>query len=166
MAVPFNVPKLSFKSSLYFLGIHETIKCFYRRSNISDFQLFRPEHYWRDIICQNACLVHQNWYRMILYCLICCFVARWLQRKIITRVSGLWNVFLQWRLPSWPYETTRKHFIALELCSTEELNVNRCCIVAFPPSHLSPRKNGYIVAPPPPPEKLLYSRSSPTEIWL
>jgi hypothetical protein len=25
----------------------------------------------------------------------------------------------------------------------------RCCIVAFPPSHLSPRKNGYIVAFPP-----------------
>jgi hypothetical protein len=42
--------------------------------------------------------------------------------------------------------------------------VCRCCIVAFPPSHLLPRKNGYIIAFPP--EKWLYSRSSPTEIWL
>jgi hypothetical protein len=35
-------------------------------SNISDlhfldFQLFRPEHYWRDLISRNAHLVHQNW---------------------------------------------------------------------------------------------------------
>jgi hypothetical protein len=24
--------------------------------------IFRPEHHWRDIICRNAQLVHQNWY--------------------------------------------------------------------------------------------------------
>jgi hypothetical protein len=30
----------------------------------SDFQPFRPEHHWRDLICRNAYLVHQNWYRI------------------------------------------------------------------------------------------------------
>jgi hypothetical protein len=28
----------------------------------SDFQLFRPDHHWRDLISRNAHLVHQNWY--------------------------------------------------------------------------------------------------------
>jgi hypothetical protein len=29
-----------------------------------DFQLFRPEHHWRDLSSRNAHLVHQNWYRI------------------------------------------------------------------------------------------------------
>ena len=28
------------------------------------FPTFRFEHHWRDIICRNAHLVHQNWYRI------------------------------------------------------------------------------------------------------
>jgi hypothetical protein len=28
----------------------------------SDFQLFRPEYHWRDLISRNAHLLHQNWY--------------------------------------------------------------------------------------------------------
>jgi hypothetical protein len=32
--------------------------------NISDFPIFRPEYYWRDIIFRNPHLVHQNWYRI------------------------------------------------------------------------------------------------------
>jgi hypothetical protein len=27
-------------------------------------QFIRPEHHWRDLICRNAHLVHQNWYRI------------------------------------------------------------------------------------------------------
>jgi hypothetical protein len=30
----------------------------------SDFQLFRPEHHWRDLSSQNAHLVHQNCLRI------------------------------------------------------------------------------------------------------
>jgi hypothetical protein len=30
----------------------------------SDFQLFRPDRHWRDLISRNAHLVHQNWHRM------------------------------------------------------------------------------------------------------
>jgi hypothetical protein len=30
----------------------------------SDFQLFRPEHHWRDLSSRNAHLVHQNWWRI------------------------------------------------------------------------------------------------------
>ena len=40
----------------------------------------------------------------------------------------------------------------------------RYCIVAFPPSQISPRKTGYIVAFPP--ENWLYSSLSPGEILL
>ena len=40
----------------------------------------------------------------------------------------------------------------------------RYCIVAFPPSQISPRKTGYIVAFPP--ENWLYSSFSPGEILL
>ena len=42
--------------------------------------------------------------------------------------------------------------------------VDRYCIVAFPPSQISPRKTGYIVAFPP--ENWLYSSLSPGEILL
>jgi hypothetical protein len=31
---------------------------------LSDFQFFRPEYHWRDLISPNAHLVHQNWYRV------------------------------------------------------------------------------------------------------
>ena len=41
---------------------------------------------------------------------------------------------------------------------------HRCCIVVLPPSHISPRKNGYIVDFPP--GKWLYSSFPPGEIWL
>ena len=44
------------------------------------------------------------------------------------------------------------------------LHVSRYCIVAFPPSQISPRKTGYIVAFPP--ENWLYSSFSPGEILL
>ena len=43
-------------------------------------------------------------------------------------------------------------------------NLIRYCIVAFPPSQISPRKTGYIVAFPP--ENWLYSSLSPGEILL
>ena len=42
--------------------------------------------------------------------------------------------------------------------------IDRYCIVAFPPSQISPRKTGYIVAFPP--ENWLYSSLSPGEILL
>jgi hypothetical protein len=32
--------------------------------NFSDFQLFRPEYHWRDLISPNVHLVNQNWYRI------------------------------------------------------------------------------------------------------
>jgi hypothetical protein len=32
--------------------------------NITDFQFFRPEHYWRDMNYPNGHLVHQNWNRI------------------------------------------------------------------------------------------------------
>jgi hypothetical protein len=32
--------------------------------NFLDFQLFRPEYHWKDLISRNAHLVHQNWYRI------------------------------------------------------------------------------------------------------
>ena len=56
--------------------------------------------------------------------------------------------------------------IAVDIRSviTCTVQVNRYCIVAFPPSQISPRKTGYIVAFPP--ENWLYSSLSPGEILL
>jgi hypothetical protein len=31
---------------------------------LPDFQLFRPQYHWRDLISRNVHLVHQNWYRI------------------------------------------------------------------------------------------------------
>jgi hypothetical protein len=51
--------------------------------NISDFHFFRPGHHWKDIICRNAHLVHQNWYRVSceFYCnmtkgVVCNYIVR------------------------------------------------------------------------------------------
>jgi hypothetical protein len=33
-------------------------------TDFSVFQLFWPEHHWRDFSSRNAHLVHQNWYRV------------------------------------------------------------------------------------------------------
>ena len=51
-----------------------------------------------------------------------------------------------------------------DYCYTLSHSLYRYCIVAFPPSQISPRKTGYIVAFPP--ENWLYSSLSPGEILL
>jgi hypothetical protein len=40
-------------------GFHPTL--FQFSLLFSDFQLFRPEHHWRNLSSRNAHLVHQNW---------------------------------------------------------------------------------------------------------
>jgi hypothetical protein len=40
-------------------GFHPTL--FQFSLLFSDFQLFRPEHHWRNLGSRNAHLVHQNW---------------------------------------------------------------------------------------------------------
>ena len=56
------------------------------------------------------------------------------------------------------------HNHAKIICRRLDSKQYRYCIVAFPPSQISPRKTGYIVAFPP--ENWLYSSLYPGEILL
>jgi hypothetical protein len=46
-----------------FHGSHSFYDIFF-----TDVQPLRPEHHWRDLICQNTHLVHQNWYLISFAC--------------------------------------------------------------------------------------------------
>jgi hypothetical protein len=53
---------------LHFMAQYLFFRLFYSFHNFSDFQIFRPEYHWRDLISRNAHLVHQNWYRISFIC--------------------------------------------------------------------------------------------------
>jgi hypothetical protein len=71
---------------------------FFKRFD-ADFQFLRPEHHRRDIICQTANLVHQNWYHMkFTYAKICSMHEKFLKARAPPTNKFMLQECLEFRL--------------------------------------------------------------------